>query len=279
IEPAIEPILVPPPDNRLELLRLEAARLSQTERYANIVEIIQGVLGLLQEKFRLSGLTTELQLPETENVWVDKRLLRQLLLAILGYLADIPAAVAVLRITGEIQKNTLELVCQIDPASAVQPLAASQERLNALDELSGMTNVAVQPLNSAAIYGFQISIPMPPQHTVLVIDDNEDILTLFQRYLSLHHYHVATAGNAQDAILLAQQLQPFAITLDLMMPDQDGWDLLQTFLNHPGINATPIVVCSVLRQKELALSLGATAFLEKPVSEEALLTVLTALHT
>ncbi|MBC8170505.1 MAG: hypothetical protein H7X77_02495, partial [Anaerolineae bacterium] len=50
IEPAIEPILVPPPDNRLELLRLEAARLSQTERYANIVEIIQGVLGLLQEK-------------------------------------------------------------------------------------------------------------------------------------------------------------------------------------------------------------------------------------
>jgi CheY-like chemotaxis protein len=119
---------------------------------------------------------------------------------------------------------------------------------------------------------------MPPQHTVLVIDDNEDILTLFHRYLSLHHYQVVTASSAAEALSLAQQLQPFAITLDLMMPDQDGWDLLQTFLNHPGISATPIIVCSVLRQKELALSLGATAFLEKPVSEEALLAVLAALH-
>ncbi len=68
-----------------------------------------------------------------------------------------------------------------------------------------------------------------------------------------------------------------AIILDLMMPDQDGWDLMQIFLNQASTQAIPIIVCSVLKQKELALSLGATAFMEKPVAEQELLSVLASL--
>ena len=70
---------------------------------------------------------------------------------------------------------------------------------------------------------------------------------------------------------------PSAIILDLMMPDRDGWDLLQFFLHQPATQATPIIVCSVLRQKELALSLGAAAFIEKPISEQHLIDILTQL--
>jgi CheY-like chemotaxis protein len=92
--------------------------------------------------------------------------------------------------------------------------------------------------------------------------------------LGLHPYRVVTAQTGHEAIDLARQLHPDVITLDLMMPDQDGWDLLQVLLNQVDTQGIPIIVCSVLRQKDLALSLGATAFLEKPVTQQALLSAL-----
>jgi CheY-like chemotaxis protein len=63
-----------------------------------------------------------------------------------------------------------------------------------------------------------------------------------------------------------------------MMPKQDGWHVLQTLLNQPDTSRIPVIVCSVLKQKELALSLGATAFVEKPITEQALLSALDALE-
>jgi CheY-like chemotaxis protein len=258
--------------NRLELLRLEAARMAQIERFANLSEVIDGVLKLLGEKIQQQQLTVNLSIPSTlPAISVDKRLLRQLLLAVLGYLIEEIHNVA-LSINTETLDSTVKLKLQV---KSEQMISVSQERLTSLEELASLAQVHLQPLEST--HGFEIILPANPPHLVLVVDDNEDILTLFQRYLSLHQYHVVTASKAQEALSLAVQLRPFAITLDLMMPDIDGWDLLQTLLTQPTTNSVPIIVCSVLRQKELALSLGAAAFLEKPVSEESLLSVLNLL--
>ena len=112
---------------------------------------------------------------------------------------------------------------------------------------------------------------------MLVVDDNDDVLELFRRYLVPHGYHVLTARSVPEALELAERIHPYAITVDLMLPGQDGWDLLQILLNRSDTRQIPIIVCSVLKQKELALSLGATAFLEKPVTEEMLLSSLSAL--
>ena len=128
-----------------------------------------------------------------------------------------------------------------------------------------------------SIVGFDVQLPTV-ERTVLVVDDNEDVLELFRSYLIPHRYRVVTARTAQDALDKACQFQPYAITLDLMMPERDGWDLLQILLNQPDTCHIPIIVCSVLKQKELALSLGATAFLEKPITEQALLSALEALE-
>ena len=125
---------------------------------------------------------------------------------------------------------------------------------------------------------FEIRLPTNAHRTVLVVDDNEDVLELFQRYLSPHQYRVVTAQTAEKALGLAVRLRPDTITLDLMMPEQDGWDLLQALLNRADTCHIPIIVCSVLKQKELALSLGATAFLKKPVTEQELLSTLRALE-
>ena len=101
----------------------------------------------------------------------------------------------------------------------------------------------------------------------------------------LSPYLLQHAGNPVDwqpwgaeALALARQVQPFAITLDLMMPGQDGWDTLQTLTNQSGTQHIPVIVCTVLNAKELALRLGATFFLEKPVSEQVLLDALRALE-
>jgi len=113
--------------------------------------------------------------------------------------------------------------------------------------------------------------------TVLVADDNDDILDLFERYLTGHGYTMLTARDGAETIALAKRCLPDAITLDLMMPQQDGWDVLVTLTNRPETQHIPVIVCSVLGAKALSLSLGASLFLEKPVSEQSLLSALAAL--
>ena len=109
------------------------------------------------------------------------------------------------------------------------------------------------------------------------MDDNEDVLELIRRYLGAHGYRVIGAGSAQDALEKALRSRPDAIAVDLMMPKQDGWDLLQSLRNQPALTGVPIIVCSVLNQRELALSLGASAYLQKPITEESLVATLRSL--
>ena len=85
---------------------------------------------------------------------------------------------------------------------------------------------------------------------------------------------VQTARDAEQAFAQLRRGAPAAIFLDIMMPDQDGWDVLQRLLNHPEARLIPVIICSVLQQRDLALSLGATAFVQKPFSPESLLAVL-----
>ena len=157
--------------------------------------------------------------------------------------------------------------------------AEFEERLAGLEEMAALGEARLTALRPAAaeLTGFHLHLAAAARRTVLVVDDNQDVLELFSRYLTAHHYRVITAANAPDASALAARFQPYVIVLDLMMPGQDGWDLLQSLLSHAGTRTIPIVVCSVLKQKELALSLGASAFLEKPVNERDLVETVTRL--
>jgi CheY-like chemotaxis protein len=109
---------------------------------------------------------------------------------------------------------------------------------------------------------------------VLVVDDNEDVLTLFERYLSSGGYQPVLAQTGAEAIAIATAEELYAITLDLMMTGEDGWDVLQALRGHPRASDIPVVVCSVLDHEHLALALGAQAFLKKPIMREPLLQVL-----
>jgi CheY-like chemotaxis protein len=270
-----------PSADRLELLRLEAARLAQTKRYAPMDKVITGACSVLQDMARQRELTFGLELPEAiAGVQVDQSLLRQMLLGVLGLLIE-RARRGTLVLAARVEAGAVQLRVQVEPPAALQPMPeeALGERLSALEEMSRLGNVRLQPVQAgSSVVGFEARWPAAPARTVLVVDDNQDVVELYRRYLDAHGYRVVTAHSAEAALELTRQAHPYAVTLDLMMPDQDGWDVLQTILNQPETRHIPMIVCSVLKQKELALSLGAAAFLEKPVSEQSLISTLEALE-
>lgn len=110
--------------------------------------------------------------------------------------------------------------------------------------------------------------------TVLVIDDNEGLVELLGRYLTGHNCRVTAAASGQEGLKLAQDLLPDAIILDVMMPEMDGWEFLQRLRGLPQLTGTPVIICSVFNDPELAYSLGASANLPKPVGRQDVLEVL-----
>jgi CheY-like chemotaxis protein len=270
--------------DRLSLLRLEAARMAQADRYARIDGVIEGVLPLLEEMWHQHGLDIHLALQASlPGISMDRESLRQLLLGMLGYLSE-RTHQATIGLGAQLEESdqgpTIRLSIRVRPSATAQltDRAIDEGRLATFEEMATLSDAHLTVLRAGqSVVGFDVVLPVA-ERTVLVIDDNEDLLELFSRYLASHHYRVVTAENAAKALELARRVQPHAITLDLMMPRQDGWDVLQTLLNQPETCHIPVLVCSILQQKELALSLGATAFLEKPVTEPVLLAALRAIE-
>jgi CheY-like chemotaxis protein len=108
---------------------------------------------------------------------------------------------------------------------------------------------------------------------VLLIDDNADFAQLFARYLAGTRYRLQCANAANTFDLLAAS-QPQVIVLDVMMPGIDGWEILGRLRQHPLTSSVPVIICTVLPERDLALALGASGFLPKPVTRQSLLEAL-----
>lgn len=110
--------------------------------------------------------------------------------------------------------------------------------------------------------------------TVLVVDDNAGLVELLERYLTDQACRVMVAMSGEEGLRLAQETPPDAIILDVMMPGMHGWEFLQRLRNQPVTADTPVIVCSVINNPELAYSLGASLFLPKPVNRQDILDAL-----
>jgi CheY-like chemotaxis protein len=120
---------------------------------------------------------------------------------------------------------------------------------------------------------FEASILLPifQRKTLLVIDDNDDFIQLVERTLTGMRYTVLHQSDPLRAVEYAQETHPDMIMLDVMMPRVDGWEILGRLRRHPATANIPIMICTILPQEELALSLGAAAFIRKPVTAEVIL--------
>ena len=118
----------------------------------------------------------------------------------------------------------------------------------------------------------------PAGRTVLVVDDDPDVISLFRRYLEEQGYQVIGATDAVEALRLAWEERPYAITLDIVLPGEDGWTVLRALKEDSATREIPVIICSVVQDEDTGFSLGAADYLTKPVSREALLSALERLR-
>jgi len=120
--------------------------------------------------------------------------------------------------------------------------------------------------------GDQLSLDMflPPAAgiKVLVVDDNADLIHFYQRYVQGTPYLIVPLAEGTRLLEAIEAVKPNAIVLDVMLPDIDGWELLTNLREHPATRSLPVIVCSVVREEELALALGAARYVPKPVRRQ-----------
>ena len=111
----------------------------------------------------------------------------------------------------------------------------------------------------------------PAQKTVLVVDDEPEVLTMISEYLSLEGYNILTATSGEKALRLAREHRPYAITLDVIMPEMDGWEVLQHLKKDPDTKGIPVIIVSVSNDKQTGFALGAVGYVTKPVNRDLLI--------
>lgn len=110
--------------------------------------------------------------------------------------------------------------------------------------------------------------------TVLVIDDDPSVRDLVTRFLSKEGFSVKSATTGQEGLKLARELHPDVITLDVMMPGMDGWAVLSTLKSDPEISSIPVVMMTIVSDKNLGYALGASDYLTKPIDRDKLVETL-----
>lgn len=112
--------------------------------------------------------------------------------------------------------------------------------------------------------------------TVLVVEDDRMAANLLTLYLTNAGYDVITAIDGEEAIKKAQEFHPFLITLDIMLPKKDGWDVLSELKNSPEVADIPVIIVSIVDNKDLGFSLGAVEYLLKPIDRVKLIDTVSA---
>jgi CheY-like chemotaxis protein len=110
--------------------------------------------------------------------------------------------------------------------------------------------------------------------TVLVVDDDPTVHDLMHRFLSREGFHVESAFTAEEGLKLARECQPTVITLDVMMPAGDGWSVLAILKADPDLAEIPVVMLTMVDDRNVGYALGASDYLSKPIDRDLLLAVL-----
>jgi signal transduction histidine kinase/DNA-binding response OmpR family regulator len=130
---------------------------------------------------------------------------------------------------------------------------------------------AVQPLPRMRAAGPSKSLD---QSLILVVDDDVTVGELMTRHLEREGFHVRTARGGKEGLELARQLRPAAITLDIHMPDLDGWTVLAALKGDPELADIPVVMVTIEDDRSRGYALGATEYVTKPIDRERLVSLL-----
>ena len=266
-----------------ELLRGETDRLAGRREPLDLHELVDGLLPLLRELANERGMQLSTYVsPELPKPVANRTLARQILIRLASQaLTSLPLA----RLCFECRSRGLAigigLVMDCQPeAFPMDGCTTSRGLVLDVAAASPLADSLGGHLTQECITATELKVwlwlPIQEETNVLVVDDNQEIHALFERYVVGYPYRMLHATSAEQALTIARSQKPDIVIVDLMMPERDGWELLQTLRTDSTCALIPTIVCSVLEEPGLALSLGVQGYLKKPVSQADLLRALEA---
>jgi CheY-like chemotaxis protein len=248
-----------------------------SERVTNTYPFIRGIIQLIESVASQHQVALEFKAHEhLPDLAVHPVALRQILLNLLRVAID-HASQGQIQIDVVLQESLLVLgVTAHLPANPMNhPLFDPGDNL--LEIASRLTELSNGHLDiQEQVQGFQakLLLPIVKGVSVLVVDDNRDIIELLQRYTTGTRYHLTGLEDPEQSFKAIETSGARMIILDVMMPKIDGWELLGRLRHHPLTSQIPVIILSILAQEELALSLGAKALVTKPITQERFLAVM-----
>jgi CheY-like chemotaxis protein len=109
---------------------------------------------------------------------------------------------------------------------------------------------------------------------VLMIDDDPTARQLLKRYLTREGFRVVEAGDGASGLALAEAQRPDVITLDVLMPSMDGWAVLSALKGNPAVADIPVVMVTVMDERNIGFAMGASDYLTKPIDRDRLVSTL-----
>jgi CheY-like chemotaxis protein len=241
------------------------------------IEVLRSAIRVVEPLCAARGIAIHLDAGgQAPTIRGDRVALRQALLTIVGHAA------------GEVGPGELAVIATAEPGRIVLTVQGpggprlSPARL-------GMVEGApfVEALGGTARYhpselpggrwSIELTFPAEAPPLLLVVDNNDDFRRLVERFLVGHPWTVLGAASVDEAYALACRHHPVAILLDVVIPGRDGWELLLDLKQLPSTRDIPVIICSVLDEPAVAIALGATAYLQKPIDQNRLLAALAPL--
>jgi len=250
---------------RQELASLEGHAGDAT---ADLRTTVLGVLRIARLAIEGQGVSLEAEeMPADLRVAFHPSALRQVLLSVTSKLAQEMSSGAITWCAKQVGGRA-RITLSTCPALADRPIdvALAQELLSLH---GGSTSIEHTEDRTSVV----IELPLAAREkvSILAIDDNPDLISLYQSYCIGTPYEIVHLREGQRLFEAIETSRPDIILLDVMLPDVDGWDLLLNLHADPSTRSIPIIVCSVVTDEQLALTLGASLYLRKPVWRQQLI--------
>jgi CheY-like chemotaxis protein len=253
--------------SRAELALRELGRLPDEHQAIDVRALVEGAIVAVKRLAEQRGVVLRALIPaDIGSIRAERQTVRQVLVSILSYIVQHAKGDTTVRISGEQDGDRVRLEFGFSPEA--DDIQIPQIVKGFIEQIGGHCALQAR-LADDAVLSLTL-IGQRPYH-VLVIDDNEGLVALFQRYLMGEQYRVVGAADGIEGLDRAKADAPDVIVLDVLIPGQDGWEILQQLKTIEVTQSIPVILCSVLEDPDLAYSLGATGFLAKPVSRQQLL--------
>jgi signal transduction histidine kinase/CheY-like chemotaxis protein len=294
----------------LDLSKIEAGKLELSPETVNLAPLIEEVVGTARQlaEQNKNRLVIEAA-PNLGSLTVDPMRLRQILLNLLSnackftkqgevalrvrkvvdghHWVEIAVADTGIGMTPEQQGKLFEEFSQADSSTARQyggtglGLAITRKLARMM---GGDVTVASEP-GKGSVFTLRLpgSADSPVRRSIgsdgsrstssdciLVIDDDATARELISDHLKAEGFSVVTAASGVEGLKLAKEKQPTAITLDVMMPDLDGWSVLAALRQDPELSEIPVIMITIVDEHRRGIALGAAGYLTKPIDRERL---------